>query len=161
MTGTLSATSRRYVLWATLGSGALVGGALIFQALGYPPCKLCHWQRWPHYAALIVGALTLWSGRRWLLPVGLVLMLVTAGLGIYHTGVERKLWLGPTTCTSTPIAGLSSDELLAQIQGAPLIRCDEVAWSLFGLSMASYNALFSLVLAGLWGAAGRRDQGAV
>ncbi len=77
-------------------------------------------------------------------------------MGVYHTGVEQKWWLGPTTCTSGSVAGLSADDLLAQINNAPLIRCDEVAWALAGISMASWNAIFSAALVLVWIAAARR-----
>lgn len=146
----------RLILAATLGSAALVGGALVFQAFGYAPCKLCHWQRWPHYAAVIVGLAALFLPGRLLPVLGALLAATTAGLGVYHTGVEQGWWLGPSTCTSGSVAGVSADDLLNQIMNAPLIRCDEVAWSLMGLSMASWNALLSACLAGVWIAAVRR-----
>ena len=33
---------------------------------------------------------------------------------------------------------------------APLVRCDEIAWSLMGISMAGWNAIVSFALAFLW-----------
>ncbi|WP_284163125.1 disulfide bond formation protein B [Frigidibacter sp. SD6-1] len=143
-------TRNRLVLLAAGGSLALLAGAFIFQAFGYAPCKLCLWQRWPHAAAIVIGALCLSTRRAELAWLGAVAALATAGVGIYHTGVERGFWLGPTTCTSGDVGGLSADDLMNQILNAPLIRCDEVAWSLFGLSMASWNALLSLSLAAIW-----------
>ncbi|MCX7890260.1 MAG: disulfide bond formation protein B [Rhodobacteraceae bacterium] len=143
------------VLLAAFGSAALVAAALVFQALGYAPCKLCHWQRWPHYAAVAIGAAAVVTGRRGLVLAGALAALATAGLGLYHTGVERHWWTGPTTCTSGPVGGLSADDLFDRIMSAPLVRCDEVAWSFAGLSMASWNAALSLALAALWLAAWR------
>jgi len=144
------------ILLATLGSAALLAGALTFQTLGYAPCKLCHWQRWPHYAAVPVGLAALATGWRALPLAGALAALATAGLGLYHTGVERHWWAGPSACSAQPVGGLSAEELLDQIMNAPLVRCDEVAWAFAGLSMASWNALLSLGLAGLWLAAWRR-----
>ncbi len=71
-------------------------------------------------------------------------------MGIYHIGVEQGWWEGPTTCTSGSIEGLSTDDLLNQIMGAPLIRCDEIAWQFMGLSMASWNAVISFGLMAIW-----------
>ncbi|MBL4768247.1 MAG: disulfide bond formation protein B, partial [Rhodobacteraceae bacterium] len=79
------------------------------------------------------------------------------GIGIYHTGVERGWWEGPTTCTSGPIGGLSGQDLMAQIMFAPLVRCDEVPWEMFTLSMASWNAIASFGLVLVWLAAVRPD----
>jgi disulfide bond formation protein DsbB len=140
------------------GSVALLAGAFIFQALGYPPCALCLWQRWPHAAAIAIGGLSLLLPYAALPIAGALAALATSGVGLYHTGVERTWWEGPTTCTASPLGQLSPQELMEQIMTAPLIRCDEVAWSFVGLSMASWNAILSLALAGLWLAAARASH---
>ncbi len=149
--------ARRALLLAGLGSAAMLLAAFAFQHLGgLPPCKMCLWQRWPHAAAalLLIPALALpWRGWR---VLGLLAALTTAGIGFYHAGVEQMWWPGPDTCTSGPIGGLSTDELLAQIMAAPVVRCDEIPWSLLGLSMAAWNAVISLGLAGMWAISLRR-----
>ncbi|MGB3148847.1 MAG: disulfide bond formation protein B, partial [Paracoccaceae bacterium] len=81
------------VLLAAGGSVALLGGAFVFQALGYAPCKLCLWQRWPHALAILLGLLALFSGKRWLCLAGAAAVLTSGILGLYHTGVERGLWV--------------------------------------------------------------------
>ena len=149
-------TRAQLILTATLGSAALLSGAFAFQAFGYAPCHLCLLQRWPHAAAICIGLLALafhWRPLAWL---GAAAAMTTAGLGLYHTGVERQWWEGPTTCTSGSIAGVDPKDLLDQILAAPIVRCDEVAWQMLGLSMASWNMLASLVLVGIWIAAARR-----
>jgi len=129
---------------------ALLIGVWIFQALGYPPCKLCIYQRWPHGIAVAIGLVALFVPLVVLPLLGALAALVTAGIGVYHTGVERNWWEGPTTCTSGDISGISPDQLMSRILDAPLIRCDEVSWQFLTLSMASWNALISLALAGIW-----------
>jgi len=144
-------TRNTLILLATLGSIALLGGAFAFQHLGgMPPCKMCLWQRWPHAAAIAIGIFGLATGRRELAFAGMLAALTTAGIGVYHAGVEQMWWQGPTTCTSGPISGLSTEDLLSQIMNAPVVRCDEIAWSLFGISMAAWNAILSFILAGFW-----------
>ena len=93
---------------------------------------------------------------RLLLGAGLLAALTTAVVGGYHTGVERGWWEGPSSCSSGSTAGMSPDELMDQIMSAPLVRCDEVAWQMLGLSMASWNMLASLLLALFWLMAMRR-----
>lgn len=144
-------THRQLILLATFGSIALLGGAFVFQIFGgLAPCKLCLWQRWPHGAAILVGIVYLVTARPSLAWLGMCAALTTAGIGLYHTGVELSWWQGPTTCTSSSVSGLSTDELLEQILKAPLARCDEIAWSLFGLSMAAWNAILSFLIALIW-----------
>jgi len=149
-------TRLQLALLAAAGSAALLGGAFIFQFLGYPPCKMCLWQRWPHAAAIVIGVLFITFKAKGLLWLGALSALTTSAVGLYHAGVEQRWWEGPNTCTSGPIGEQTVDELLASILAAPLVRCDEIAWQLAGISMAGWNAIISLVLAGIWVAAIRR-----
>ena len=147
----------RMIMLAMAGSATLLLGALGFQYLAdLPPCKMCYWQRYPHATAVLFGFGFLILKHRPFLWLGAASTLATAAIGIYHAGVERGVWQGPTTCTSGPIDGLSTEALLAQIMTAPMVRCDDVAWELFGLSMAGWNAVLSLGLMMVWLGAGSR-----
>jgi len=79
-----------------------------------------------------------------------LIILLGAMIAFYHMGVEYKWWDGPSTCTSGTISGLTSSELLAKILKAPIVRCDEVQWQFFGLSMAAWNGLISIILSIVW-----------
>ncbi|QFT93201.1 disulfide bond formation protein B [Roseovarius sp. THAF9] len=155
-------TRNSFILLAAGGSLALLLGAWAFQHLGgLAPCKMCIWQRWPHGAAIVLGALVLLvplglGAVRLLLGAGLLAALTTAVIGGYHTGVERGWWEGPSSCTAGSTTGMSTDELMDQIMSAPLVRCDEVPWEMMGLSMASWNMLASLLFAVFWAMALRR-----
>ncbi|MEL6168480.1 MAG: disulfide bond formation protein B [Pseudomonadota bacterium] len=150
-------TRRGLILFAAAGSLALLAGAFAFQYIGgLAPCALCLWQRWPHAAAAVLGAMGLGIGGALLPLAGAAAALTSAGIGIFHTGVERGWWEGPSTCSSGPVDGLSPQELMDQILAAPLVQCDQVAWELAGLSMASWNAVVSFGLAALWIAAALR-----
>lgn len=141
---------------AAVTSGALLGGALAFQYIGgLPPCEMCHWQRWPHMAALVfagVGGLALMRQQPGLARAAAVLaglaLLVTAAIGLFHVGVEQDWWEGPTAC-SVIGGGQTAEDIFAAVMAAPVIRCDETPWSLFGISMAGYNALISFLMGGL------------
>ena len=147
--------SQVWVILAAGGSFLALLAAYAFQYLGgLAPCHLCWLQRYPHFAALGIGAAALVLRvpvlARLLALAGAASALTTAALGAYHTGVERHWWPGPTTCTSGSIANISAKDLLAQIQAAPVVKCDQVAWQMLGLSMASWNMVFSLILVALW-----------
>jgi len=142
---------QRRTLGPLAGSTALLLGALAFQYLGgLAPCHLCLLQRWPHAAAIVIGLLILAWPKRGLALLGALVVLVGAGIALYHVGVEQHWWAGPTTCTAPEPGAQSSGELLDQILATPVVLCDQVAWSLWGISMAGWNAFASLVLAFLW-----------
>lgn len=147
-------TRTRIASAAAACSALLLCGAFIFQALGYPPCKLCLWQRWPHVIAVACGFGYIWLHKRPFLWAGAAATLTTAAIGLYHVGVEQTWWEGPSSCSSGGVGGLSVDELLEQILAAPVVRCDEIAWQFIGISMAGWNAIFSLALAACWFGAG-------
>lgn len=138
------------------GSLALLAGAFLFQSLGYAPCAMCLWQRWPHAAAIVIAAIALVLGVRALAWVGALAALTTAGIGIYHTGVERDLWEGPSSCTGGGDLGGLDGAALLSMDAPAIVLCDEVAWEFLTLSMASWNALFSIALAVIWIMAARR-----
>ena len=131
-------------LLALLIPTALLGGALLSQSVGgLHPCEMCHWPRWPHGLAigLALSAFLFTAGTRGatvLITLAALAIAVSGAIGVFHAGVEYGWWEGLTTCTSS--GAMSLDDLL----NVPLVRCDEVQWSLIGISMAGWNALFSL-----------------
>jgi disulfide bond formation protein DsbB len=147
------------ILLAGLGSAALLIAAFGFQYLGgLAPCPLCIWQRWPHAAAVVValaGVSLFWRRHRAVAVLGGLVMLSSAGLGLYHAGIEQGWWPGPAGCAVPDPSGVSAEELLSRIMETPMVRCDEIAWDFLGLSMAAWNALASLALAALWLSAAR------
>ncbi len=144
-------TRNLMILLAAGGSAALLGGAFFFQLIGYPPCAMCLWQRWPHAAAIVIGAMALVIPGRILPFLGAIAAATTGGIGVYHTGVERDWWEGPSSCAGAGggLDGLSGADLLA-IEGPRVVMCDQVSWEFLTLSMASWNALLSFALMAIW-----------
>ena len=130
---------------------ALLAGALGSQYLGgLHPCEMCHWQRWPHYAAValaLIAYLMRGSADRGRSFVWLAaLAILTSGLiGAYHAGVELGIFEGFTQCTST--AGGSTQDILKDIMATPFVRCDQVQFEFLGISMAGWNAILSTAAA--------------
>ncbi len=152
-------TRQRWIVMAAGGSALLMLGALAFQHLGgMAPCKLCIWQRWPHVAAIVIGVIAFVIPGRLLPLMGAVAALTTSALGVYHSGVEQGWWEGPSSCSSSGVSGISTDDLFDQIMNAPLVRCDEIPWQMLGLSMAGWNAVISLGLVVFWLQAGQRQS---
>ena len=140
-------------LIAAIGSGALLGGAYFFQyVIGLAPCEMCLWQRWPHMAVIVAGLLAVACYKTPRLATALLMLailglLTTSALGLFHAGVELRWWPGPQACSGTIPTGLSAEELRKYLFNAKMVRCDAVAWSLLGISMAGWNAILSALLA--------------
>jgi disulfide bond formation protein DsbB len=142
----------------TLGMAATVGSALGFQYLGgYIPCAMCLLQREPYYYAIPVGILAMgalafgmpaWIGRTLLILVGLM-MLVGAGMGVYHAGVEWAFWEGPASCGGGAGVTTNAGSLLADLNTVHGPSCTEAALRVLGLSFAGWNVIASVILAAI------------
>ncbi|SFC54857.1 disulfide bond formation protein B [Tropicimonas isoalkanivorans] len=143
---------------ALAGSVASLAGAFFFQyVMAILPCHLCILQRWPHAILVVLAALALIWPKRLVIAAGALVATVSIGLAIYHSGVERKLWAGPTDCTGgQDLSGLSGQDLLSTDFTVGVVQCDEISYSILGLSFANYNVLLSLGLIVLWLLAWRR-----
>jgi disulfide bond formation protein DsbB len=135
---------------------ATILGAYYFQyVLNLAPCPLCLEQRIPYYVGIPL-ALAVALGARFEAPkfvIGLgfaalvLTFLVSAGLGLYHAGIEWKFWQGPVECSGPLTPFGPGADLLQQLQLTSVVRCDEAAWRLFGVSLAGYNVLISVAVA--------------
>ncbi|NVP53658.1 disulfide bond formation protein B [Mycoplana rhizolycopersici] len=148
-----------FALLLTVGMAATVGGALGFEHIGgYIPCALCLLQRLPYYYGIPVALLATlsaalggppWLTRALLLVAG-VMMLVGAGLGVYHAGAEWGFWEGPSTCATTA-QGVTQNagDLLGDLDAKKPPSCTEASLRFLGLSFAGWNVIASLILAAI------------
>ena len=137
--------NRALLICAAMSGGLLVAAFLFEYVGGLAPCRMCIWQRWAHVAvigAAAAGLLVL--PARTALVLTFLAAVASAGIAGYHAGVEWQLWDGPSGCTAGLGTSASAADLVDQLLATPVVRCDDVPWSLFGLSMAGWNTLFSL-----------------
>jgi disulfide bond formation protein DsbB len=149
----MRADPRHFPVFILAVSAVVLGGVLIFQYWGgLVPCELCLLQRWPWAAAIIISVIALAVGSRSARPWAALLLAavfaVGSALAFYHVGVERHWFAGPLACTGTATAADTVEALKARILGQMPVRCDEPAWSLWGVSLAGWNLAISLVMAG-------------
>jgi len=143
-------TDDQPVLFAGIVAGLILGTAFASQIFGgLAPCELCWWQRYPYMAIIgvsLVGTFVKAIPQKLLLLLLAALFLTDAGLALFHVGVEQHWWEGLPTCSSTIDFTDNIKDALDAIMNTAVVRCDEVAWSLFGVSMAGYNMLAALVM---------------
>jgi disulfide bond formation protein DsbB len=138
-------------------AAATIGGAWFTElVLGYAPCKLCLWQRWPYYFALplaalaygITGPLQLPHAGRPAFAMLAAIFMVSTALGVHHAGVEWGWWAGPADCGGRVTAGpASASDLLNAMNRTRIVSCTEATLKVLGISLAGWNALISFVLA--------------
>ena len=152
-----SLPANRIALGAGLGSLALIAGALYFQyVIGVKPCEMCHWQRWPHIAAAILGIAAVpffpRAQQRNLAFLVVLLIAISGLIGAYQTGMQMHLLPGPSSC--------SGHRFIIGSNMVPDVQCDQLTPNqiVFGLSLASYNAIFSLLVATVAGIALLRNR---
>ena len=142
------------------GGCAAILGAWFFQyGMGLRPCPLCLEQRYPYYFAIPLAVMTIMGdavgSRRKVLLAALAvmaaLMLWTAAIGVYHAGIEWHWWAGPDACSGMAPLATSPEALLNSLANPQIVRCDEAALRILGISLAGYSALLSAFLAVLSG----------
>jgi disulfide bond formation protein DsbB len=146
------ATTRRPLIIILLAAVVVIGTALFSQYWGgLQPCELCLMERWPYYAAIVIAFLALvfpapgWSRAALLLVA--VLFVVSAGLGFYHAGVEYHWFRGPTACTNNGGVPQTLEQLKQMLARTQVVMCDQVQWSLGGISLAGWNFIASSLIA--------------
>lgn len=134
---------------------------------GYSPCTMCYWQRDVHKAVIIAALAALLCHRlnlslsRALSFLLVLLLLGSAGLAFYHSGVEFKWWEGPKTCASgaMTLPDFSGGDPFSQLdKKIKPPACSDAVWIFLGLSMASWNGLISLGGAIITALLGRRKN---
>jgi disulfide bond formation protein DsbB len=150
---TVTDPTRAFPVFVLVASAAVLGGALLLQYWdGLAPCELCLLQRWPWGVAIVIAFVATMVGSRPALPwVTLLLAAVFAISGafaFYHVGVEQHWFAGPSACSGAATAADTVEALKAQILRQQPVRCDEVPWSLWGISLAGWNLLASLIMLG-------------
>ena len=113
------------------------------------PCDLCIAQRWFHgsiivYSLIIIFIINKTSiSKKLFMLMGGILWLSSSLMGLYHFGIEMNFWTGPDGCSSN--IDFSKDTLKYLLNKSP-IKCDEVIFEFFGLSLAGWNALASFIV---------------
>jgi disulfide bond formation protein DsbB len=140
-------------------------GAFAIEAAGYPPCTLCLYQRVPYFGLGLMLAITLpFFKRPWfahivrpLMLAVLSVLIVSAGLGIFHAGVEFALWDGPKGCSGT-LDSSNIDNLLETLRRTKVVSCNKASFWVLGLSLSVWNAIISSALAAVVGSAALQSK---
>jgi disulfide bond formation protein DsbB len=162
-------TSRVFAGFVLAASAVVLGTALLSEYWGgLAPCELCLLQRWPWAAAIVISLVVVLVGEH--APLGWVALLlalafaVSVVFAVYHVGVEQHWFAGPAACTAGSGGAMTLEQMKQQILGTAPVMCDRPAWTLFGVSLAGFNLVASLIMLGccvaaVWHSAYRRAGG--
>jgi disulfide bond formation protein DsbB len=145
--------TRAFTAFVLAASAVVLGGALLSQYWGgLVPCELCLLQRWPWGIAIVISFVATMVGGRpafaWVAGLLAAVFAVSSAFAFYHVGVEQHWFAGPSACSGAATAADTVEALKAQILHQQPVRCDEAAWSLWGVSLAGWNLMASLVMLG-------------
>ncbi len=137
-----------------LGSAGMLAGALFFQlVMGLHPCVLCVYQRIPYLIVIVLASIAYILFAKDLNKIGLFLLTLCAlalfadaGIAGFHVGVENKWWEGTTECGQNLPQNATLEELRRAIMEAPIVRCTDIAWQMFGISMAGFNMMIAFAM---------------
>ena len=147
-----------YINHISLGAASLsmVLFALLSEhVFGFTPCSLCLIQRYPHLLVVIISVWLIFFRTHdfFLYPINTLIMASSILFSFYHVGVEQNIFQGPQSCSSSNLAQIgekSAEALLKSILNTAVIRCNEISWSFIGISMATWNLIFSIGLFTAW-----------
>ena len=113
------------------------------------PCKMCLYQRHTYY--FITVLILIYYFFRKILPIWIYFLSETAFLyglffTIWHIGIEQKLLSGPEGCSASISNSTSTEDLKQQILNNEVVSCDEIIWTIFGLSAASINLILLILI---------------
>jgi len=161
--------ARALPIFVLVASAAVMATVLLSQYWGgLAPCELCLTERWPWDVAIVIAFVAAMAGSRpalsWVALLLAAVFAVGSVLAFYHVGVEQHWFAGPSACTAAAGTPETLEALEAQLMHQQPARCDEPVWTLFGVSLAGWNFLASLVmtaicLTGFAWVRGRRPAG--
>ena len=149
----MTLTTRIFAGFVLMASAVVLGTALLSEYWGgLAPCELCLMQRWPWAAAIVISLVVVLVGERaplaWMTLLFGLVFAISVVLAFYHVGVEQHWFAGPTACTASEGGAMTVEQMKQQILGTAPVLCDRPAWTLFGVSLAGWNLLASLVMTG-------------
>lgn len=132
-----------------VGAGALATAFTAQFGFGLEPCELCLYQRVPFAIAIVLGAVGLWRPQDLtaVFSLAVAAFAVNSGIAVYHVGVEQHWWASAVGCGGKLVTQASVADLMASLNTKPAKSCDAVDWTMFGISMAGWNIVFSAGLA--------------
>jgi len=127
---------------------SLISAFIIEYGLGHKPCKLCLYQRYPYYVSilLLTSIFVLKKNIRIHFLLLSIVFFLGAIVAFYHFGIEQGFFEESAVCETKNLNQvLSKEDLLKQLK-QNTISCKDVAFRFLGLSLASINTIFSLIL---------------
>ena len=113
------------------------------------PCAMCLKQREPYYiiiAGFILVMLLKWKDKIWFYVGVQIVSIYGLFYSLWHVGIENKILAGPSSCSGGLNISTNTSSLKEQIISKAVINCEEVAWSIFGLSAATLNSLLLFLI---------------
>ena len=120
---------------------------------GILPCKICIWQRWPHFLNIFLAIIILSASSTpiYITIIGFINMFFAFILALYHFGLEQNLWDNVFSCSGeVSFNNLSTKEILKNLNNTPIKNCEIEAWNFLNLSLTGWNMILTLLMSLIW-----------
>ena len=141
----------RYWFWIiSILSITAISSALIAEYIfNLEPCSMCLKQRHPYYFIFVIfilfGVIRKFP-RIWFYLGVLLASIYGLFYSIWHVGIEQNILTGPTSCSGRLNTSNSVENLKEQIIGKAVINCEDILWSIYGISAATINTFLLLLI---------------
>lgn len=120
--------------------------AYIFQFIGYPPCKLCLYQRIPYFLLMVLALISMRYNKYYIVTLIIIAMIAEILLAGFHVGVEHHIFSFHTSCSNPANLAENIEQFKQSLEKASTVPCDKPTLFFLGLSMASWNFIYSILL---------------
>ena len=132
----------------TISLFSIIAAFFIEYALGHQPCNLCLMQRIPYVLSifLIILNYLLKKNEQFIILLLILIFSFSFLISFYHFGIEQGFFKESTVCgLNNKSEIISKEEILKQLS-QKTISCKDVTFRIFGLSLTTFNMIFSLFL---------------
>ncbi len=124
----------------------IISAIYVEYIIGAKPCKLCLYQRFPYILSIFLSFFAyIFQNKRFWIYLIIFNFLISFFLSSYHVGIENNIFPEFSGCTVENLSVVDK-ELLLETLNDITPNCKDVTFTIIGLSLATINAIISLLI---------------
>ena len=132
----------------TISLISIITAFFIEYVLGHQPCNLCLMQRIPYGLSIFLIILNYLLKKNVQFVILLLILIFSFSflISFYHFGIEQGFFRESNVCGLNSASEIISKEEILKQLSQKTISCKDVTFRIFGLSLTTFNMIFSLFL---------------